>query len=87
MARRRFFVDQIRDGEAVLAGEDALHLSRVLRAQIGQRHWGIVAGDLQIEVPLESVLDAFLKRDSPDFGGLGLCQRSHTGAGQSQQDR
>jgi 16S rRNA (uracil1498-N3)-methyltransferase len=38
MARRRFFVDHIRNGGALLTGEDALHLSRVLRAQIGQQY-------------------------------------------------
>ncbi len=36
MARRRFFVDAIRDGSAELRGEEALHLTRVLRAQVGQ---------------------------------------------------
>jgi 16S rRNA (uracil1498-N3)-methyltransferase len=38
MARRRFFVDAILQSRAVLAGEDALHLRRVLRAEIGQRY-------------------------------------------------
>jgi 16S rRNA (uracil1498-N3)-methyltransferase len=38
MARRRFFVNSIRDSEALLVGEDALHLSRVLRAEPGQRY-------------------------------------------------
>jgi 16S rRNA (uracil1498-N3)-methyltransferase len=38
MARRRFFVDRILDGQAVLAGDDARHLAKVLRAQIGQRY-------------------------------------------------
>jgi len=36
MARRRFFVDQVRDGSAGLAGEDARHLGQVLRAEPGQ---------------------------------------------------
>ncbi len=36
MARRRFFVDQVRDGGAVLTGDDARHLSQVLRAEAGQ---------------------------------------------------
>ncbi len=36
MARRRFFVDEIRDGRAGLAGEDARHLGQVLRAEPGQ---------------------------------------------------
>ena len=38
MARRRFFVDEIRQGRAVLAGEEARHLRQVLRAEPGQRY-------------------------------------------------
>jgi 16S rRNA (uracil1498-N3)-methyltransferase len=38
MARRRFFVDAIRDGAAELRGEEARHLTRVLRAEPGQRY-------------------------------------------------
>src|SRR5215468_5325364 len=37
MARRRFFVDQIRAGAAELRGEEARHLTRVLRVEPGQR--------------------------------------------------
>ena len=37
MSRRRFFVDCFRDGFAELAGDDARHLARVLRAEPGQR--------------------------------------------------
>ncbi len=36
MARRRFFVDEVRDGSASLAGEDSRHLGQVLRAEPGQ---------------------------------------------------
>ncbi len=38
MARRRFFVDAVLDGEAELRGEEAHHLSRVLRAEAGQQY-------------------------------------------------
>jgi 16S rRNA (uracil1498-N3)-methyltransferase len=38
MSRRRFFVDEVRRGEAELAGEEAEHLARVLRAENGQRY-------------------------------------------------
>jgi 16S rRNA (uracil1498-N3)-methyltransferase len=38
MARRRFFVDEVRRGEAELAGDDAEHLSRALRAEPGQQY-------------------------------------------------
>jgi 16S rRNA (uracil1498-N3)-methyltransferase len=37
VARRRFFVPAIQDGEAVLRGEDAHHLARVLRVEPGQQ--------------------------------------------------
>ena len=36
MARRRFFVSEIRRGAAELTGPDAQHLIRVLRVQVGQ---------------------------------------------------
>jgi 16S rRNA (uracil1498-N3)-methyltransferase len=38
VARRRFFVDGIRGGSAELRGDDARHLTRVLRAETGQRY-------------------------------------------------
>ena len=38
MARRRFFVDAVRNGTADLSGDDARHLTRVLRAEPGQRY-------------------------------------------------
>jgi len=38
MARRRFFVNSIHNSRAPLEGEDALHLSRVLRAAPGERY-------------------------------------------------
>ncbi len=37
MARRRFFVDEIRDGVATVTGDHAAHLTRVLRVEKGQR--------------------------------------------------
>ncbi len=37
MARRRFFVDQVRNGRAELEGDDAHHLTRVLRVEAGQK--------------------------------------------------
>lgn len=36
MARRRFFVDQVRKGQAEITGENAHHLTRVLRVEAGQ---------------------------------------------------
>ena len=38
VARRRFFVDQIREGMAEMRGEDAHHLARVLRAEAGRTY-------------------------------------------------
>src|ERR1017187_4251989 len=35
--RRRFFVDEIRNGRAEISGDDARHLTRVLRVEAGQR--------------------------------------------------
>jgi 16S rRNA (uracil1498-N3)-methyltransferase len=37
MARRRFFVDAVRNGRAQIVGESAIHLSRVLRVESGQK--------------------------------------------------
>lgn len=37
LARRRFFVDDIRAGAAELHGDDARHLTRVLRVEAGQQ--------------------------------------------------
>jgi 16S rRNA (uracil1498-N3)-methyltransferase len=38
LARRRFFVDAIHNDSAELRGEDARHLTRVLRVEAGQRY-------------------------------------------------
>jgi 16S rRNA (uracil1498-N3)-methyltransferase len=38
VARRRFFVDSIRQGNAELRGDEARHLTRVLRVEPGQRY-------------------------------------------------
>jgi 16S rRNA (uracil1498-N3)-methyltransferase len=35
--RRRFFVDEVRSGRAEISGDDARHLTRVLRVEAGQR--------------------------------------------------
>ena len=35
MARRRFFVEEVRNGRAVIGGDDAHHLVRVLRVEVG----------------------------------------------------
>jgi 16S rRNA (uracil1498-N3)-methyltransferase len=36
--RRRFFVDEVRNGKAQIDGEEARHLTRVLRVEAGQRY-------------------------------------------------
>jgi 16S rRNA (uracil1498-N3)-methyltransferase len=36
--RRRFFVDEVRNGKAEIEGEEARHLTRVLRVEVGQRY-------------------------------------------------
>jgi 16S rRNA (uracil1498-N3)-methyltransferase len=37
MARRRFFVDRVRNGQAEITGENAHHLTRVLRVEAGRK--------------------------------------------------
>ena len=37
MARRRFFVDRVRNGQAEITGDNAHHLTRVLRVEAGQK--------------------------------------------------
>lgn len=36
--RRRFFVEQVRNGHAEIEGEEAKHLTRVLRVEVGQKY-------------------------------------------------
>ena len=36
--RRRFYVDEVRNGKAQIEGEEARHLARVLRVEAGQRY-------------------------------------------------
>ena len=36
--RRRFFVDQVRNGRAEISGDDAQHLTRVLRVEAGAKY-------------------------------------------------
>jgi len=36
--RRRFFVDEVRSGRAEISGDDARHLTRVLRVEAGERY-------------------------------------------------
>ena len=36
--RRRFFVDQVRNGQAEISGDEAKHLTRVLRVEVGQKY-------------------------------------------------
>ena len=38
LARRRFFVDRIHGDRAELTGDDARHVARVLRAEVGQQY-------------------------------------------------
>jgi 16S rRNA (uracil1498-N3)-methyltransferase len=38
MSRRRFFVDEVRNGQASIAGEEAKHLTRVLRVEKGEQY-------------------------------------------------
>jgi 16S rRNA (uracil1498-N3)-methyltransferase len=70
MARRRFFVPEIRGGTAELTGPDAEHLVRVLRAEVGQLYELSDNRDLylaRIEVARKSVVSFRIveKLDTP----------------------
>src|SRR5437762_469686 len=70
MARRRFFVPEVRRGIAELTGPDAEHLVRVLRAEVGQLYELSDNRDLylaRIEVARKSVVSFRIleKLDSP----------------------
>ena len=72
LARRRFFVNTIRGGTAELVGEDARHLTRVLRVEAGQRFeisdnsaaWLAEVTEAQGERVVFRVIEAL---DSPTF--------------------
>jgi 16S rRNA (uracil1498-N3)-methyltransferase len=70
MARRRFFVPEVRRGSAELSGPDAEHLVRVLRAEVGQLYELSDNHDLylaRIEIARKSVVSfrVLEKLDSP----------------------
>ena len=70
MARRRFFVPEIRRGTAELSGRDSEHLVRVLRAEVGQLYEISDNRDLylaRIEVARKSLVSFRVveKLDSP----------------------
>jgi len=56
MTRRRWIADEVRGKTAVLTGEHASHLSRVLRAQVGQE-FDIATGDAVRRGTITSVSD------------------------------
>jgi 16S rRNA (uracil1498-N3)-methyltransferase len=71
MARRRFFVPEVRRGTAELTGSDAEHLVRVLRAEVGQLYELSDDHDLylaRVEVARKSVVSfrVLEKLTSPD---------------------
>ncbi len=56
MTRRRWIADEVHGATAVLTGEHAAHLSRVLRAQIGQE-FEIVTGDVVRAARITSIAE------------------------------
>src|SRR5512140_2213995 len=48
MARRMFYVEEVKGGRAVLTGETANHLRRVLRAEEGQQYEIAADGSLYL---------------------------------------
>jgi 16S rRNA (uracil1498-N3)-methyltransferase len=57
MSRRRFFADEVAGDQAAVLGEHAWHLSRVLRARVGQE-FDIAAGSTVRRGRVTSVKDA-----------------------------
>ncbi len=56
MTRRRWIADEVRGNTALLTGEHASHLSRVLRAQVGQE-FDIATGDAVRRGTISSISD------------------------------
>jgi 16S rRNA (uracil1498-N3)-methyltransferase len=56
MTRRRWIADEVHGNTALLTGEHALHLSRVLRAQVGQK-FDIATGDAVRRGTITSISD------------------------------
>jgi len=50
MTRRRWIADEVAGDKAVLLGDHAIHLARVLRARVGQEFDIAIGGDEQAEV-------------------------------------
>jgi 16S rRNA (uracil1498-N3)-methyltransferase len=79
MARRRFFVGEVRNGKAVLAGEDAHHLTRVLRVEAGQKYeisdthrvW-LATVDTARKSVVEFAVDHEIE-PNPEIADLTLC--------------
>jgi 16S rRNA (uracil1498-N3)-methyltransferase len=68
--RRRFFVDAIRNGRAEIHGEEARHLTRVLRVEAGQRfeisdNSNVYLAQIETARKDEVVFRALEKLDSP----------------------
>lgn len=79
MARRRFFVERVRNGRAEITGEDAHHLTRVLRVEAGQKYeitdnarvWLATVATARksvVEFEVEEELDA-----GPETAAVTLC--------------
>src|SRR5271166_5938342 len=72
MTRRRWIADEVRGDTAILTGEHASHLSRVLRAQIGQE-FDIATGD---SVRLGKVISVSDERVEFALGGPVIVKPS-----------
>jgi 16S rRNA (uracil1498-N3)-methyltransferase len=76
MARRRFFVPAVHSGEAELTGDEAQHLTRVLRVEVGQRYEvsdnrGAYLAEIS-EARKQRVVFRILERIAPDPPPLRL---------------
>ncbi len=78
--RRRFFVDEVRNGHAQIEGGDARHLTRVLRVEAGQRYEisdnrNVYLAEVEMARKEHVVFRTLEKLAPPEIGGprLILC--------------
>src|SRR5438445_584282 len=70
--RRRFFVDQVRNGRAEISGDDARHLTRVLRVEAGERYeisdnHNVYLAEIETARKEHVIFRALEKMEAPDL--------------------
>ena len=77
--RRRFFVEHVRNGQAEITGDDAAHLTRVLRVEVGQRYEisdnvNVYLAEIESARKSEVVFKTIAKLPAPEAGAhLIVC--------------